>query len=119
MQLIFEKLAHLLLMLLDKKESPNTATVNFGYKRIRYKGFSLIRDYAKGPKWIGSNFAAVGYKRLIKLVPADLLYPKLTVLGNDNNRSAKAIGNSMALKSASIFTAASAHHCLYALVMLL
>ena len=28
---------------------------------------------------IGSNFAAVGYKRLIKLVPADLLYPKLTV----------------------------------------
>ena len=50
-------------------------TVNFGYK-----GFSLIRDYAKGPKGIGSNFAAVGYKRLIKLVPADLLYPKLTVL---------------------------------------
>ena len=33
---------------------------------------------------IGSNFAAVGirefgYKRLIRLVPADLLYPKLTV----------------------------------------
>ena len=25
-------------------------TVNFGYKRFRYKGFSLIRDYAKGPK---------------------------------------------------------------------
>ena len=26
------------------------STVNFGYKRFRYKGFSLIRDYAKGPK---------------------------------------------------------------------
>ena len=25
-------------------------TINFGYKRFRYKGFSLIRDYAKGPK---------------------------------------------------------------------
>ena len=25
------------------------STVNFGYKRFRYKGFSLIRDYAKGP----------------------------------------------------------------------
>ena len=25
-------------------------TVNLGYKRFRYKGFSLIRDYAKGPK---------------------------------------------------------------------
>ena len=25
-------------------------TVNFGYKRFRYKGFSLIRDYVKGPK---------------------------------------------------------------------
>ena len=25
-------------------------TVNFGYKRFRYKGFSLIMDYAKGPK---------------------------------------------------------------------
>ena len=25
-------------------------TVNFGYKRFRYKGFLLIRDYAKGPK---------------------------------------------------------------------
>ena len=24
-------------------------TVNFGYKRFRYKGFSLITDYAKGP----------------------------------------------------------------------
>ena len=24
-------------------------TVNFGYKRCKYKGFSLIRDYAKGP----------------------------------------------------------------------
>ena len=24
-------------------------TVNFGYKRFRYKGFSLTRDYAKGP----------------------------------------------------------------------
>ena len=24
-------------------------TVNFGYKRFRYKGFSLIRDYAKDP----------------------------------------------------------------------
>ena len=29
---------------------------------------------------IFNNFAAVGYKRLIKLVPADLLYPKLTVI---------------------------------------
>ena len=25
------------------------STVNFGYKRFRYKRFSLIRDYAKGP----------------------------------------------------------------------
>ena len=26
------------------------STVNFGCKRIRYKGFSLVRDYAKGSK---------------------------------------------------------------------
>ena len=32
---------------------------------------------------IGSNFAAVGYKEFgyKRLVPADLLYPKLTVYG--------------------------------------
>ena len=28
----------------------DVTTVNFGYKRFRYKEFSLIRDYAKGPK---------------------------------------------------------------------
>ena len=26
-----------------------SSTVNFGYKRFRYKGFLLKRDYVKGP----------------------------------------------------------------------
>ena len=60
-------------------------TVNFGYKRFRYKRFSLIRDYAKGLRVSNrtlrqSVIRECGYKKLIKLVPADLLYPKLTVV---------------------------------------
>ena len=34
----------------SEPEPKNKSSVNFGYKRFRYKEFLLMRDYAKGPK---------------------------------------------------------------------
>ena len=44
-QLILKSVA---LALKSGMERSHIQSVNFGYKRFRYKGFSLIRDYAKG-----------------------------------------------------------------------